>query len=151
MSASSPSPSAVLPPSAAPAPRSGLDNNPSGSQPSPRPERGEFSVTFRGERDFEAHEAACLFLKARGFSVGEMERHNPIGAVLGEAMIGKWSKLDAEERAEIQVVLLADDFRNGPVKALLDQRAPSTARIAFELTEEDLIDMAARHEVEAQP
>lgn len=83
---SAPSPTAVLPPSAAPAPRSGPI--PSALSSAPSPERGEFSVTFRGERDFEALNAAEAWLTARGFSDGLIKtsslsfREGPVTVVI---------------------------------------------------------------------
>lgn len=146
------SPTAVLPPSAAPAPRSGSDNNPSGSsQPSPRTERGEFSITFSGGDNFAAFNAACAWLKARGFSVGKLQAGCPVGVMHGEARIEKWTHLDAEARADLHAVIAANDFRNGPVTIHLDWHAPSAVVEAFNLTDEDQIDLAAQEAVEAHP
>lgn len=133
-------PSGATPPAADREPRSG--------QYLP-PERGDYSATFRDGGDFVAIDNAIAWLKARGFSVGEMQSNEPIGIFLGEVTIGKWRTLSAEDHNDLHGKILpasiSASMRSGPVTILIRRGAHSAVIEAFRSEAED---RAARAHVE---
>jgi len=117
---------------AADAPRSGsiLEDLTRGN-----PGRGEYSITFRNDGDFAAIEAAIAWLKKRGFSVGEMQRDDPIGVVFGDVTIHKWRTLSAEDRNDLHGKIMpstpAASMRGGPVTFHLRRSSASSVIEAF--------------------
>lgn len=82
--------------------------------------------TFQGYDDGESFAAAKRFLEQRGFSVGEIDRGNPIGVMLGDASVGKWRNLDTEERNDLHGQLTSPDgFRFADVTLTIRDDAPS--------------------------
>jgi len=96
-------------------------------------------------------QAAETWLKARGFSIGIMQSDAPRGILLGDVIIAKWRNLDAEDRADLHGQMMpapGHSLRNGPIFVDIRPDAPHAVIEAFNLAEEDLLDMAARHEIE---
>ena len=102
--------------------------------------------------EHEALRAAETWLKARGFSIGTMQSDAPRGVMLGDVRIAKWRNLDAEERADLHGHISAPGrtWRSGPVFIRIRPDAPRAAIEAFNLSEEDLVDIAAQEAVEAR-
>lgn len=73
------------------------------------------SETFQRSDDaFAAISAAESFCKARGFSVGTMQRDAPMGLKHGDFNIQKWRNLDREDRARLDGAIVGEK-RHGPV------------------------------------
>lgn len=100
--------------------------------------------------DFSGLDAAIAYLKPRGFVIGVMEAANPIAFHLGEFILPKWSRLDAETRNDLHGFLSAknNDFRRGAVEAVIRTDAHSSALEAFN---SDLVDESAQAVVEHRP
>lgn len=79
----------------------------------------KFTKTFPATGTFEAHSAACKFLKERGYDVGSMQRGAPIG-IAKDADISKWRNLGPDVR-NLDGVMVSDDFREGSVTIYLAQ------------------------------
>jgi len=100
-----------------------------------KPERRDFDVTFRNDGDFAAIDAAIAWLKDRGFSVGEMQRDDPIGVLFGDVEIHKWRTLSAEDRNDLHGKIMpstpAASMRGGPVTFHLRRSSASSVIEAF--------------------
>ena len=75
-----------------------------------------FTKSFENDaRDnFSACHAAEDWLRKRGFSLGNMERTNPRGILLGDYEIAKWRNLTGKEKRDLDGKMTGD-MRNGPV------------------------------------
>ena len=84
------------------------------------PFRKEFPNT--GD-DFTGHHAAIQFLTEKGYSFGSMQRKEPIGLVKGTILIAKWHNLDADDKKQLNGVIIFDDGgpREGTAVILLDE------------------------------
>lgn len=69
---------------------------------------------FTESGDFEAYYAASKWLDENGFSLGSMQRDDPIGIMKGDYCIAKWRNLSAADKRGLHGVLTGDK-RNGPV------------------------------------
>lgn len=96
-----------------------------GTKPSER------RITWRhtGE-DFSGYNAARAALEGAGFSVGTMQRDNPMGLLFGEYAIAKWRNLSDADRDELHG-FVRGDCRNGPMTAHLYTNVPRDAMAAF--------------------
>lgn len=75
----------------------------------------KFTKTFEArDESFVAFEEARSWLQARGFSVGRMQREDPIGIMMGDHDIQKWRHLSKEDREELDGILTGDK-RHGPI------------------------------------
>ena len=70
--------------------------------------------TFSGERDFEASSKAEAWCEEHGLSVGESQRNDQRGVLLGHFDIAKWRNLNHGERMALHGVM-SGDMRRGPV------------------------------------
>lgn len=112
--------------------------------------RGDTQVTFSDAGDFAALYAAQAWLKARGFSYGEMQGNSPIAILHGNGIsIAKWKNLSAEElndvHGKIMPSTLVASMRGGPVTIYLRSTVHSYVAAAFR---SDPVDTAAREHVE---
>ena len=91
--------------------------------PSQRP--GWIIERFAQGEDFAASNAAEAWCKARGVSVGEMQRDAPRALMYGDFDIGKWRDIS---RAELKTLdgTMEGDMRNGPVIVQLRVRESQT-------------------------
>lgn len=71
-------------------------------------------IVFEGKKDFEAFYKACDFLKDRGFSVGSMQRDDPIGIRYGNWDIAKWRNLAEDDISKLDGTITGNK-REGPV------------------------------------
>lgn len=71
-------------------------------------------IEFTGAGEFAAYRAAETWCIAAGYSVGRMQRDEPIGLMFGDADISKWRNMTRSEQAELDGVMTGN-FRNGPV------------------------------------
>lgn len=85
---------------------------------------------FTGDEAFEAFRTAEEFLANRGFSVGSMQRDDPIGVMYGDCSIAKWRNLSAMERIGLHGVIQGNK-RFGPVTVVIFDTAPMEAQSAF--------------------
>jgi len=69
---------------------------------------------------FEAYADAEEFLKEHGYSVGSMQRHEPIGVAKGDADISKWRNLGRDVKM-LDGVLVSDSFRESGVTLYLSE------------------------------
>ena len=65
--------------------------------------------------DFEAYNAACSWLKEQGYSVGRMQREEPIGVKKGDWDIAKWRNLSQVDIAGLDGTITGDSKRTGPI------------------------------------
>ena len=84
------------------------------------------SKTFISKGDFAAFYLAEIWLKNHGFSLGSMQRDDPIGVMYGEYTISKWRHLNDTDRALLHGQLTGDK-RNGPVILEIFGSAPEEA------------------------
>ena len=70
--------------------------------------------TFESKEDFGAFREAEEFCRERGFSVGSMQRDEPIGIARGDFYIAKWYNLSAQDKTRLDGVIVGEK-RNGPV------------------------------------
>lgn len=68
--------------------------------------------------DFVAFDAAREWVQSLGYSVGSMQRDEPIGLMAGRWSISKWRSLSAKERDELDGTITGNK-RNGPVTVML--------------------------------
>lgn len=80
-----------------------------------------FEKTFKAGEDFAAHSEAIEFLKRFGYSVGSMQRTEPIGVALGDCDISKWRNLGPDV-TELDGVMVSESFRNGDVTVYLSKQ-----------------------------
>ena len=100
------------------------------------------TLTFDiGDANFGSLEAARDYLARRGFSFGPLQGGSPIGILLGEAVIGKWSRLSPEDRADLHGVMtaVAGDYRRGAVTIAIRPDAPSAVIEAFRSTPDSVV------------
>lgn len=71
-------------------------------------------IVFEGKKDFEAFFKACDFLKSRGFSVGSMQRDDPIGIRRGDWDIAKWRNLSEDDMSKLDGTIKGN-MREGPL------------------------------------
>ena len=76
--------------------------------------------------DFSDFDAAMEHLESCGFSVGSMQRDDPIGIMFGDFCIAKWRNLSLKDRGELHGTITGDK-RNGPVVVTLWATAPQAA------------------------
>lgn len=81
-------------------------------------------ITFNQTGDFAAVNAACNWLRDRGYSIGSMCMDMPIGILKGDWSITKWRNLTIKERKQLDGQLVSNDFRNGPV--VIQLKDPAT-------------------------
>lgn len=93
------------------------------------------TVEFKNEGDFQASDAACDWLRKRGFSVGSMQGDEPRAIWHGDCYISKWRGLNPWEKRDMHA-RLEGNARNGPVRIILLAAATDTARTAFALTDD---------------
>jgi hypothetical protein len=74
--------------------------------------------TYKQTSDFLAHARASADLRKANYSIGSMCWDEPIGFKKGFDYIAKWKNLTYQERAQVDGVLLSNDFRHGPVYAV---------------------------------
>jgi hypothetical protein len=79
-------------------------------------------VVFDQSGDFSAINAARDWCGERGVSVGQMQRDEPMGLLVGEYFISKWRNMTKAERAELDGVITGDK-RNGPVTLTIRRAA----------------------------
>lgn len=72
-----------------------------------------------GKLEFGALYEATHLLSQKGFSVGWLDDKNPIGFAIGAAGPQKWYNLSKEEKAELDGVLVSEDFMTKDVKIIL--------------------------------
>lgn len=94
-------------------------------------------VEFKDQGDFAATYAAEDWLRARGFSVGSMQRSASRAIWHGNCYVSKWRGLSAKDIREMHA-RMDGDGRNGPVRITLLPAASAEARAAFALTDTDL-------------
>lgn len=102
-----------------------------------------FKKVFDERGDFAAFNTACAWLKKRGFSVGAMEKTNPIAVMHDEMAIAKWTKLDAEMRELLHAQITSFNFREGPVVIWLRRTVHSSVKEAWMQTDADVDARAA--------
>ena len=89
--------------------------------------------TFSGTRDFEASGKAEAWCEAHGLSVGEQQRNDQRGILLGKFLPEKWHNLNHGERMALHGVM-SGDMRRGPVhvdlKPLIYQQVTARAAAA---------------------
>ena len=73
---------------------------------------------FAGEGDFVAFGTACDWLKRLGYSIGSMQRGDPIGVMRGDYSISKWRNLSAAEREDLDGTIEGSK-RTGPITVTL--------------------------------
>ena len=73
-----------------------------------------FSKVFEGG-DFEAYNEAEAFCMGRGFSVGSMQRGDPVGIVSGDCYISKWRNMTSADKKRLDGAIIGDSKRDGPV------------------------------------
>ena len=88
------------------------------------------SITFDKLGDFVSMNLAEDTLRKAGFSIGSMQRDEPIGIMFGACAISKWRNLSQRERDELHGQITGDK-RNGPVTVTLFCNAPNEARTAL--------------------
>lgn len=71
-----------------------------------------------GKLEFGALYEATHLLSQKGFSVGWLDDKNPIGFAIGAAGPQKWCNLSKEEKAELDGVLVSEDFMTKAVKII---------------------------------
>ena len=86
---------------------------------------------FEAEGEFIAYQEAEKVAKACGFSVGRMQRDEPIGLMFGDYDIQKWRNLRTAERAALHGTIRGDK-RNGPVTLDIYDNAPTEAWIRWD-------------------
>lgn len=64
--------------------------------------------------DFQGFYAAEKWCRENGYSVGSMQRDDPIGILRGDVCIAKWRHLTKAERDALDGTIEGDK-RNGPV------------------------------------
>ena len=74
---------------------------------------------FEGDHDFDAINKAETYAKENGFSFGSMQRGAPMAMYRGIYIVSKWRNLDRQDIAEIDGLILADSFRNGPIYVVI--------------------------------
>jgi hypothetical protein len=82
-------------------------------------------MTFEGE-EFAAFHAAEQFATECGFSVGRMQRDEPIGLLFGDYDIQKWRNIHPKDRLKFHGLILGQK-RNGPVHVDISEQAPPEA------------------------
>jgi len=65
--------------------------------------------------DWSGLHAAESWLRSNGYSVGSMQRSDPIGVVKGDVLIAKWRNLSAKDKRELDGCIVPDGgrFRDG--------------------------------------
>lgn len=71
-------------------------------------------IVFEGKKDFEAFYKARDFLKSIGFSVGSMQRDDPIGIRRGDWDIAKWRNLSEDDMSKLDGTIKGNK-REGPL------------------------------------
>lgn len=80
------------------------------------------SILFEPKGTFEAINEARNYLKERGYTLGSMERDNPIGFADAERVgyISKWTNMTSAEQKQVDgvIILYKGDFRDGGAEIL---------------------------------
>lgn len=84
------------------------------------------TVEFTDRGDFAAYDKAVDWCRAAGYSVGMMQRGEPIGLMFGDVCISKWRNMTPAEREELHG-RITGDFRKGPVRVETYHPAPLPA------------------------
>lgn len=72
--------------------------------------------TFKVEGTFKSINAARRWLYENGYNEGSMSKNNPIGIVKGQYnLTQKWPNMYPSEKAELDGVIVSNDFREGEV------------------------------------
>lgn len=80
----------------------------------------ETRTTFKNNgEDFSGIRAAEEHVRGLGYSVGSMERNQPIGLVKGDCYISKWTRMTNKEHDELDGRFEGPDYRNGDVTVVL--------------------------------
>lgn len=83
-----------------------------------------YRVTFNQKGTFEACYAAEAWCQENGISWGPMDGPgNPIGLMLGDFHIAKWTNLTRQEQAACHGTMTGN-FREGPVVITMKEVAP---------------------------
>lgn len=85
--------------------------------------REKSSMLFNEKGTFNSYHAAKKWLTENGYSYGSMQRDAPIGIVKGDCLIEKWRNIEDFELAELDGVMVSNDFREGAVEIVLFQPA----------------------------
>lgn len=75
--------------------------------------------TFDSAETFHAYDQAEEYCKSLGLSVGHMCSPMPTGVKKGDFDIAKWKNLDNKDKREMDGVIVAESFRDGPVSVYL--------------------------------
>lgn len=86
---------------------------------------GSATISFSGS-DFDGLHDAEAFAAEVGFSIGSMQRDQPMGLLFGDFKIAKWSNLSATERQALHGKITGDK-REGPVSVTIFDTAPKEA------------------------
>jgi hypothetical protein len=80
----------------------------------------EHAVEFEACGTFCAINKAQSFLRELGYTIGSMERNNPIGFADDEkyGYVSKWNNMNPTEHKLLDGVIISNDFREGGVKIL---------------------------------
>lgn len=82
-------------------------------------------ITFESAKEWYALMLADQFLKANGYSRGDMQRGEPMGILKGDYRIGKWKNLSERDKHQLDGTVTAESFRNGPVVVFIpDEKLP---------------------------
>lgn len=90
----------------------------------------EYTRTFAANGDFVAFDMASAFLRERGFSLGSMQRDDPIGVMFGDFCIAKWRNMSERELGKLHGQITGSK-RHGPVHVTLFSNAPDAAFAAI--------------------
>jgi hypothetical protein len=78
----------------------------------------KFTKVFEDPKDFAAYREAEKWLISKGFSVGRMQRSDPVGVKLGDYDIQKWGNLRQSDKETLDGTITGDK-RHGPVTVQL--------------------------------
>jgi hypothetical protein len=80
-----------------------------------------FEIDFDDSDTFGAYRKAEAYCNEFGYSTGSISSPLPTAIKKGDYHVAKWKNLTRKEIESIDGVILADSFREGPVKLLLFQ------------------------------
>ena len=80
-------------------------------------------IQFDVKGTFQSYYAAVDWCEEYGYSVGSMERDNPIGVMRGDFRIAKWTNMTKAEQDACDATLTSTDFRDGTVTLIFRQNA----------------------------
>lgn len=88
-------------------------------------------LLFDQKGDFKALHAAQAWCDKHGVSFGSTERGRPVGLLVGDYAISKWTRMDTAERAALDGTL-EGDMRAGPIRLRLKAAALGRLAVPFE-------------------